>query len=67
MFDPISLSHLIILLSTYRGEEYSSGLGIKVSDLGDLVRIISFIPHGWYLRSKLNNVPNASVESLHDG
>jgi hypothetical protein len=38
-----------------------------VSDLGDLVRIISFIPHGWYLRSKLNNVPNASVESLHDG
>jgi hypothetical protein len=33
-----------------------------VPDLGDLVRIISFIPHGWYWYSKLNNVPNASVE-----
>jgi hypothetical protein len=31
-------------------------------DLGNLVRVICFIPHGWYLRSKLNNVPNARVE-----
>jgi hypothetical protein len=30
--------------------------------LGYLVLVIAFIPHGWYLRSKLNNVPNARVE-----
>jgi hypothetical protein len=54
--------HLIILLSTQGGKEYSSCLGVKVSDLGDLVRVISFIPYGWYLRSKLNNIPYASVE-----
>jgi hypothetical protein len=54
--------HFIILLSTYRGEEYSSGLGVEVPDLGDFVRIVAFIPRRWYLCSKLNNVPNASVE-----
>jgi hypothetical protein len=37
-------------------------LGVKVSDLGNLVRIISFIPYRWYLCSKLNTVPYASVE-----
>jgi hypothetical protein len=37
-------------------------LGVEVPDLGNFVRIISFIPYGWYLRSKLNNVPNARVE-----
>jgi hypothetical protein len=37
-------------------------LGVEVRDLGDLVRVIAFIPHEWYLRPKLNNVPNASVE-----
>jgi hypothetical protein len=30
--------------------------------LGNFVRIISFIPYGWYLYSKLNNISNASVE-----
>jgi hypothetical protein len=54
--------HFIILLSTQGGEEYSSCLGVKVLDLGDLVRFIAFVPHRWYLRSKLNNVPNACVE-----
>jgi hypothetical protein len=33
-----------------------------VSDLGYLVRVIAFIPYGWFLRTKLNNVSNASVE-----
>jgi hypothetical protein len=33
-----------------------------VPDLGNLVRIIIFIPYGWYLYSKLNNIPNTSVE-----
>jgi hypothetical protein len=30
--------------------------------LGDLVRVIAFVPHIRYLRSKLNNVSNACVE-----
>jgi hypothetical protein len=29
---------------------------------GDLIRIICFISHGWYLRSKFNDVPNTSME-----
>jgi hypothetical protein len=33
-----------------------------VPDLGNFVRIVSFIPFGWYLCSKLNNIPNTSVE-----
>jgi hypothetical protein len=37
-------------------------LGVEVLDLGYLVRVIAFIPHGWFLRTKLNNVPNTSVE-----
>jgi hypothetical protein len=37
-------------------------LGIEVLDLGDFVRIIIFIPHGWYLCSIFNNVPYACVE-----
>jgi hypothetical protein len=34
----------------------------KCFNLGDFVRIVAFIPHRWYLRSKLNNIPYASVE-----
>jgi hypothetical protein len=59
IFQPL---RFIILLSTQRGEEYSSGLGVEVPDLGNLVRVISFIPFGWYLRSKLNNIPYACME-----
>jgi hypothetical protein len=44
LFGTLQPLHLIILLSTERGEEYSSGLGIKVTDLGEFVRIIAFIP-----------------------
>jgi hypothetical protein len=33
-----------------------------VSYLGNFVRVIAFIPYGWYMYSKLNNIPNASVE-----
>jgi hypothetical protein len=62
LFGTLQPLHLIILLSTYRGEEYSSGLGVEVLDLGYLVRVIAFIPHRWFLCSKLNNVPNTSVE-----
>jgi hypothetical protein len=31
-------------------------------NLGHFIRIIVFIPYGWYLYTKLNNVPNARVE-----
>jgi hypothetical protein len=54
--------HLIILLSTQRGEEYRSCLGVEVSNLGGLVRVIVLIPHLWFLRSKFNNVPYSFVE-----
>jgi hypothetical protein len=37
-------------------------LGVEVPDLGYLVRIIAFIPHGWFLHSKFNNVSSTSVE-----
>jgi hypothetical protein len=53
--------HLIILLSTQGGEEYRSCLGVEVSNLGDLVRVIVLVPHLWYLRSKFNNVLYAFV------
>jgi hypothetical protein len=53
--------HLIILLSTQGGKEYSCGLGVKVPNLGDLVRVVALIPHLRYLRSKLNNSPTQKV------
>jgi hypothetical protein len=62
LFGALQPLHLIILLSTKIGEEYSSGLGVEMPDLGYLVRVIAFIPHGWFMCSKFNNVPNASVE-----
>jgi hypothetical protein len=58
----ITLYYSLFTILSITGEEYSSGLGVEVSDLGNLVRVIAFIPHGWYLHSKLNNVLNASVE-----
>jgi hypothetical protein len=54
--------HLVILLSTKRGEEYSGGLGVEVPNLGNFIRIVVLIPYGWYLYTKLNNVLNTSVE-----
>jgi hypothetical protein len=33
-----------------------------VHDLGHLVLIIIFIPYGWYLYTKLNNISYAFVE-----
>jgi hypothetical protein len=61
-FGTLQPLHFIILLSTQGGEEYSCGLGIEVPNLGDFVRVVAFVPHIRYLRSKLNNVPNACVE-----
>jgi hypothetical protein len=37
-------------------------LGVEVLDLGHFVLIIIFIPYGWYLYTKLNNVPYTFVE-----
>jgi hypothetical protein len=37
-------------------------LGVKVPNLGGLVRVIVLVPHLWCLRSKFNNVPYAFVE-----
>jgi hypothetical protein len=54
--------HLIILLSTQGGEEYSCGLGVKVPNLVGLVRIVVLVPYLRYLRSILNNIPYAFVE-----
>ena len=34
-----------ILLTSLSREEYNSGLGVEVPDLGDLVRVVAFIPH----------------------
>jgi hypothetical protein len=62
LFGTLQPLHLIILLSTYRGEEYSSGLGVEMPDLLDLLRIIVLVPFLWYLRSILNNIPYAFVE-----
>jgi hypothetical protein len=59
IFQPL---HLIILLSTQGGEEYRSCLGIKMPNLGGLIRFIVLIAHLWCLRSKLNNIPNAFME-----
>jgi hypothetical protein len=44
LFGTLKPLHLIILLSTYIGEEYSSGLGVEVPDLVDLLRIIVLVP-----------------------
>jgi hypothetical protein len=44
LFGALQPLHLVILLSTYRGEEYSGSLGVEVPDLGNFVRIIVFIP-----------------------
>jgi hypothetical protein len=54
--------HLVVLLPTQRGEEYCCGLGVEVLNLGHLVLIIILIPDGWYLCSKLNNIPYTFVE-----
>jgi hypothetical protein len=54
--------HLVILLSTQGGEEYSRGLGVEVPNLGGLIRVVVFIPYLRYMRSILNNVPYAFVE-----
>jgi hypothetical protein len=59
IFQPL---HLIILLSTQGGEEYRSCLGVKMPNLGSLVRVIVLVAHLWCLRSKLNNIPNAFME-----
>jgi hypothetical protein len=42
--------------------EHSGGLGVEVHDLGHFVLIIIFIPYGWYLYTKLNNIPYAFVK-----
>jgi hypothetical protein len=54
--------HLIILLLTQGGEEYSCGLGVKVPNLVSLVRIVVRVPYLRYLRSILNNIPYAFLE-----
>jgi hypothetical protein len=54
--------HFIILLSTQGGEEYSCGLGVKMPNFGDLVRVVAPVPFIRYLRSKLNNILNACME-----
>jgi hypothetical protein len=62
LFDIFQPLHLIIPLSTQGGEEYRSCLGIKMSNLGGLIRVVVLIAHLWCLRSKLNNIPYAFVE-----
>jgi hypothetical protein len=59
IFQPL---HLIILFSTQGGEEYRRCLGIKMPNLGGLVRVIILVAHLWCLRSKLNNIPYDFVE-----
>jgi hypothetical protein len=59
IFQPL---HLIILLSTQGGEEYKSCLGIKMSYLSGLIRVIILVAHLWRLCSKLNNITYAFVE-----
>jgi hypothetical protein len=54
--------HLVILLSTSRGEEYRSCFGVGVPNLGGLIRVVVLVPHLWCLRSKLNNIPYTFVE-----
>jgi hypothetical protein len=59
IFQPL---HLIIFLSTQGSEEYRSCLGVKMPNLGGLVRVIVLVAHLWCLRSKLNNIQYAFVE-----
>jgi hypothetical protein len=59
IFQPLDL---IILLSTYGGEKYRSCLGIKMPNLGGLIRVVVLVAHLWCLCSKLNNIPYAFVE-----
>jgi hypothetical protein len=59
IFQPL---HLIILLSTQGSKEDRSCLGIKMPNLGGLVRVVVLVAHLWCLRSKLNNIPSAFVE-----
>jgi hypothetical protein len=54
--------HLIILLSTQGGEKYRSCLGVKMPNLGGLIRVVVLVAYMWCLRSKLNNIPYAFVE-----
>jgi hypothetical protein len=42
-FDIFQSLHLIILLSTQGGEEYRSCLGVKMPNLGDLVRVVVLV------------------------
>jgi hypothetical protein len=62
LFGVLQPLHLVILLSIQGGEEYRRGLGVEVPNLSGLVRVVVFIPYLWYLRSILNNIPNAFVE-----
>jgi hypothetical protein len=59
IFQPL---HLIILLPTQGSEEYRSFLGVKMPNLGGLIRVIVLVAYLWCLRSQLNNIPNAFVE-----
>jgi hypothetical protein len=59
IFQPL---HLIVLLLTQGGEEYRSFLGVKMPNLGGLIRVIVLAAHLWCLRSKLNNILYAFVE-----
>jgi hypothetical protein len=59
IFQPL---HHVILLSTQGGEEYRSSLGVKMPNLGGLVRVVVLVAYLWCLRSKLNNIPYAFME-----
>jgi hypothetical protein len=61
-FGTLQPLHLIVLLLTQGGEEYKGGLGVEVSYLCDLIRVIILVAHLWCLRSKFNNIPYAFVE-----
>jgi hypothetical protein len=61
-FGTLQPLHLVVLLSTQGSEEYGGGLGVEVPHLGGLIRVVVLVAHLWYLRSKLNNIPNAFVE-----
>jgi hypothetical protein len=59
IFQPL---HLIILLSTQGGEEYRSCLGVKMSNLGGLIRFVVLVAYLWCLCSKLNNITKAFMK-----
>jgi hypothetical protein len=54
--------HLVVILSTQGSEEYGGGLGVEVPHFSGLIRVVVLVAHLWYLRSKLNNIPNTFVE-----